>query len=818
MFTEKIEKKIQEEFQKLQERIPEQFSEIEKKCEECPSEEKILLKYLYGSMPISDALSYPFSLFQSYARHGVYLKKWGPFTKKIPEEIFLQYVVFHRINTEDISDCRGYFYDLVQELLPKQTENTRSMEEVIKDLNYWCASKVTYRASDERTASPMTVYDSGYGRCGEESTFTVSVLRSVGIPARQIYAPRWSHCDDNHAWVEVWCEGQWKFLGACEPEEILNRGWFTSASSRAMLLHTRQFGEILGTEEEIVEPRVFVKEQNQTERYGNTATVTIQVYDENNLPVPQALVSIEVLNYSQFYPIAQMRTNAEGICQVTLGMGSVRIEAVKEEKRAFKLVDTRQEQRISVQLSTTVESEGIWKEFVVYAPKDSEKNTTVLTAEQKKTQAEKCANATKLRHARTHTINEIFVDQWNAYIQEEELKREIYATLTEKDLLDITAEVLISHLEAAKQYKERYDKELFTNYLLSPRIADERLTCYRKEILEYFSEEQRKLFVEDPKEIWAFIEQNIREVTQEYDAIVTPPYVCLETKVGNALSKDILFVAICRSLGVPARLHPADGAKEYYQNGFQKVTMAEEKQGILKLLFESDELLKYEEEFAIVKKEYPKDRLIHIGHVFSGMNIKLPVGDYEITIQNRLPNGNIYAKNMFVSLKEGEMRQYHLSKYKADVSEMLESILLPQFTARDQEGSMHEFPIEIQGKKQVFMWLWEAQEPTEHILNEMAEKIEEFRTANTEIAFITRNQEAYEDRNIARILKKIPEIKTYTSNIEDDANILGRRMYIDPERFPMIIVVDKNGKGIYATSGYNVGTAEMLLRVLKEIE
>ena len=69
--------------------------------------------------------------------------------------------------------------------------------------------------------------------CGEESVFLVNALRSVGIPARQVYVPRWSHCDDNHAWVELWCDGKWYFTGACEPLMILNKGWFTNASSRA---------------------------------------------------------------------------------------------------------------------------------------------------------------------------------------------------------------------------------------------------------------------------------------------------------------------------------------------------------------------------------------------------------------------------------------------------------------------------------------------------------------------------------------------------------------------------------------------------------
>ena len=81
-------------------------------------------------------------------------------------------------------------------------------------VNYWCAAQASYEASDERTQSPLSVYRSGSGRCGEESTFLVSVLRSVGTPARQVYVPRWAHCDDNHAWVEVLRGGNLAFSGS----------------------------------------------------------------------------------------------------------------------------------------------------------------------------------------------------------------------------------------------------------------------------------------------------------------------------------------------------------------------------------------------------------------------------------------------------------------------------------------------------------------------------------------------------------------------------------------------------------------------------
>ena len=56
-------------------------------------------------------------------------------------------------------------------------------------------------AQQMRTSSPLQSAKTAFGRCGEESVFTVAALRTVGLPARQVYAPRWSHSDDNHAWV-----------------------------------------------------------------------------------------------------------------------------------------------------------------------------------------------------------------------------------------------------------------------------------------------------------------------------------------------------------------------------------------------------------------------------------------------------------------------------------------------------------------------------------------------------------------------------------------------------------------------------------------
>ena len=815
MFTAELENKIQTEFEKLKSIIPDRYKVINNECSKYTRDEQVLLKFLYATMPVSDAVSYPFQVILDYAKHGVFLKENGIFKDSIPEDIFLQYVVYHRINTEDISACRTFLYEKLKDTLD-EVKNS-SMEEAVKEINYWCASKATYRSSDDRTASPMTVYDSGYGRCGEESTFTVSVLRSAGIPARQVYAPRWSHCDDNHAWVEAWCDGTWKFLGACEPEEILNRGWFTSASSRAMILHSRNYGDVTDLSDEIiVENSKFVKEINQTRRYANDCEITIKASDENGNTLAGADVKIGILNYSHFCTIAQLKTDKDGVCKINLGVGSLYIEAACDNKKAAKLVTAEGDMVVELAL-TNEKPEEEWNNFIFYAPKDSEKNVTVLTKDEKDTNRRRVKEVTELRLSRSHRVNKKEFEIFEAYEEDNELKEAILSTLSGKDMLDVKAEVLISHMEASKKYKENYSKEIFDKYVLSPRIENEKLTLYKEEINKFFKEEDIKRFTEDPKTIWEYIEKEIVSTDREYDDIVTTPVACLENKVGNKLSKDILFVAICRSIGIAARLNEIDGTKEYYLDGFKKAECKDEEQGVLELSFKADEMLKYDEEFALVKKNGVEDKIIRLTNLNNPMKVNITEGEYGLIVQNRLPNGNIYGRKIAFEIKAGETKSYLLEKYEADVNEMLEKILLPEFTLTDMNDCVYSSKDLLSGKKHLLLWLGEAQEPTEHILNEMAEKPEEFKNAGADIFFITESKESYNDRNISRILSMIPMIDKYTSMLEEDCNLLGRRMYIDPERLPMIIVTDKEGNGVYATSGYNVGTAEMLLRVLKEI-
>ena len=148
---------------------------------------------------------------------------------------------------------------------------------------------------------------------------------------------------------------------------------------------------------------------------------------------------------------------------------------------------------------------------------------------------------------------------------------------------------------------------------------------------------------------------------------------------------------------------------------------------------------------------------------------------------------------------------------------MLERIALPEFEVKDNQGNVVTCADLTAGGKKILMWLEESCEPTEHILNEMLEHTEEFREFQKQVIFMIRTEEAKKDPLLSRALAVFPEIPVYYDSFEENIELLGRRMYVDPDKLPLIMVTNGVSAGIYATSGYNVGTGDMLIRIMREV-
>lgn len=810
MFLEKNRKRIIQDFEEFCQNMPGISGKIQKEFCILDEDTALAMKFFYGNMPCSDVGNYPFDFFLDYAQHGVYLWKNISRCREMPEEIFLEDVLYYRINEEEIKPCRSYFYEQLKDRIVGKNQ-----KDAILEVNYWCAGEVSYQATDERTSSAWDVFKKGYGRCGEESVFTVNAFRSVGIPARQVYVPKWSHCDDNHAWVEVWCDGEWHYLGACEPEAVLDKGWFTNASSRAMMVHSRSFFE--NGFEKAAGREGIAAIQNQLARYAETKTITICVEGPEGYPVEGAEILAEVLNYAEFSPVARLITGTDGTAKLETGLGSLHIFAAFQGEYGECLIYTKEEDSCCCILGKQI-PEDVWGDFDMYAPVDSVKKENPVSQEMEAENSRRVEEAAIMRKKKT----EAYLPVWkNRFLADEPEKAAKYvAVLSEKDRQDADPEILMEHYEEAMVYEQQYPEDIFLPYLWNPRVELEVLTKWRRKISGYFTLQQKELFRNFPTEIWKWIEENLDfHAEREHLSLYTTPGAALKLGIADRKSRRVLFVAIARTLGIPARVNPVHSSVEYWKDGcFVSAEKASEKSAHLTLTGENNFSWNYFQNWSIAKlEEDGYHSLIMRGVCLEEGHLELEVepGEYRILTANRLPTGNIFAKRYDFRIEKGAHREISLKIRRACLRDMLDRHSIPDYELRDGEGHSHSIGELTREGRKILFWLAVSQEPTEHILNELVDRKEEYGKYQDQLLFIVRDPQELADPTFSRCRAVLPDVKILFGIFGKDMEMTARRMYVDPDKLPLLVVTDGSATGIFAASGYSVGMADMLLRVLK---
>lgn len=880
------------------------ISEIEAGLSLCSEEETLLIKFFYGTMPLRDAGEYPFEIFLSYVRHALWLRKTIDWCKKLPEDLFVHDVLYYRINSEDISDCRSFFYEQLKDRIVGLDEYQAAVE-----INYWCVEHATYEMADDRTAGPMTMYRSGKGRCGEESTFTVTALRSVGLAARQVYTPRWAHCDDNHAWVEVWVNGEWHFLGACEPEEKLDRGWFTGPAGQALLIHSRTFGDYAaGKREEVIGRDGAVVCHNVTASYTKTRKLRIQVRKQDNTPAAHAQISVEILNMAEYFPAAVLETDEQGETSIRLGLGDIRLQARSEGKFVERYCNLAEDgvETADVDCAVTLvlkDSEAGMKDALsgvsacewhlakLCAPKEVVVRESVLSEEEVSRGTRRLADAVKLREERFDQLTRHAIavhpeeeermrvagenaEELTAFLEKDDNpdRKKLLDSLTKKDNKDLRAEVLEDHLSAKRG---SWSEDIHVQDLLCPRIWLEEIGAYRSYICSVLTAQEQEAFVSNPELIWNYVNQNITDIPEEeYNTLCASPIGCLKLKMGSAVSRTILFIAICRSLNIPARLDKSLMLPEYWADGafHVPISRAQDSKGTLLLRNIPGKEWIYAQHWTLGRLE--KDHFVtmnHAGLVFEKetLELLLPVGIYRLIAVKRLLNGDQEAAELLFAIEKEKQTEFYMPDFeKADgvmpwekvsvpdesqscrklqnknnsLREEIQSCLLRDILLQRADGTLSSLEKLVSGKRSILAFLEIGAEPTEHVLNEVL-ALEKSAKGNSkgigcQLLFVLRQEKDLQQKTLQEVLALDAgseiEILYDISGGASDANAAPRTATGDTasgtlcgwqetakrmglaEKLPVLAAVRPDGTGIYGSCGYHVGSVELMVRILKE--
>lgn len=776
------------------------------------AQEAQALRGLYGALPTGDILSCTPELLLSFVRHGLMVRREAPWGAGIPEDIFHAFVLYPRVHNEPLEAHRALIH---AELWPRLAGMT--MQDAVLEVNYWCLEKATYRSTDERTASPLTVMRRTFGRCGEESTLLTCALRAVGIPARQVYVPRWAHCDDNHAWVEAWVDGTWHYMGACEPELSLDDGWFTAAATRTMLVHTRGF-DLRATDEPILSSQRTYKTINRTGAYAACRKLTVTVVADG-APLDSIRVRFELANMGELFPIHQGATDENGQITLLTGLGCLHLHAHDGHRFTTCTVDVRTQTAVTIDFSAAVPYATGKSEFDLIPPQEAPVQPPVHTAE------EQAAHQQRLRDCdaiRSHTAETGPAPQGNGaqmalFLADtrfsDEEKQLALDTLTEKDLADFTAEALADTLASALPYRSRFDAEIWQRGILAPRVEVEPLFPVRESIRAFLAESGGAF--PHGKAVWDYLCTHLTMVhdgTAETFAAADSRQV-LRYRYADRRGMNLLFVQACRTLGIPARLNPVTYEKEAYNPQTQQyegiVPCQEGEFAPLTLQTDAGRDLEYGVHFTIGRLEDGVFRTLQLygSKIVGGsLTLQVPVGHLRVLTCARQIDGTVLVEATPIDVRPGRESAARIALRDGDLyGRLLHAPLGGLLT--DEIRSL------TKNRYAALLLTEPGQEPTEHLLVEFEALQAQVLQEQVKLLILCR-EGGLAHPSIAALTAAIPDATVLPWPKALSADALRQAMGIGDRRLPLAVAMNPRGEGLFAFANYNVGSAQSLMDIL----
>lgn len=713
------------------------------------------LEFLYAYMPSCDVADYSGDYFLRNVDASFLAKDELSCGRRVPEREFNHFVMPVRVNNENLDDFRFVYYDELRDRV-----KDLSMYDAVLEVNHWCHEKVNYKGSDSRTSAPMATIKTSWGRCGEESTLLVAALRTVCIPARQVYTPRWAHCDDNHAWVEAWVDGKWHFLGACEPEPVLDLGWFNAPASRALLLHTRVFGKYFGPEE-VIDRNANYTEINVIDNYAKTAKLNVKVVDNEGNAVPDARVDFKIYNYSEYCTVATKHADNEGNTWLTAGLGTMMVYASKDGKFGYEVVKIGDVDNIMIELcrdgrKSVSSSEQIEEDYDIIPPAENAYIPDV-SAEMRAENNRRLAVEDSIRNAyvagciAAHNEGdydrEIMAKTWGNYqtikdfvdyartLDMEEDAYKILHNLTDKDLRDVTLDVLVDCID---------------NNVFNPRVSNEMLRPFSTAGCDVDT-----IIVND--------DLNVRHIPMSPSGVA-------RARVTDSHSYEIFNVACSRRNGddVPAAT----------------------KTGILKINFNADADPRYYTHFSIKKFNGNTFDLLAYDAMDPGMDVgllysqlmaddglRLEPGYYVMSSGPRRADGSVLNHMVFFTIEEGKTTEIELVM-RSDVSSLI--------------------------GERIVAYLDGGSEPTTHAMQDISILKDRFNNLGGNMTFFFQNEDDLKNF-------KLKNFNDLPQNIVFEIN-----QDIPTTNLPIFLIFNEKDEVIFESKGYTIGLGEQLLRHFSE--
>ncbi len=411
--------------------------------------------------------------------------------------------------------------------------------------------------------------------------------------------------------------------------------------------------------------------------------------------------------------------------------------------------------------------------------------------------------------------------------------------ISAKDLRDTPASVLADHLNNTEEVKS----EQFNNYILNPRVANEFLTPYRSYFQANVDAALAKQAKEDPQALVEWVKKNITiNDALNPQRIPVMPMGVFKARIADKGSRNIFFVAVARSLGIPARIEPVARKVQYMKDGnwmdvdFEAAVQTTAKQGKVVASYSPIKALqdpKYYSHFTIAKI-LPDAKLqtlnfertgnvdMGVGDTWSSM-LKKPLsmdeGNYMMVTGTRMANGSVLAEVSFFNVEPDKTTDTKLEmRENTDEVQVIGNFNSENKFKRADNGEETSVLATTGRGYFVVAILGARQEPTNHAMRDIAAVKKDLEEWGRSMVLLFPDEKGYKNFD-PKEFGDLPGTITY--GIDADGHIqkeIASAMKLqNASQLPIFIIADTFNRVVFVSQGYTIGLGEQLMKVIHKL-
>ena len=403
-----------------------------------------------------------------------------------------------------------------------------------------------------------------------------------------------------------------------------------------------------------------------------------------------------------------------------------------------------------------------------------------------------------------------------------------------KDLSDTRAEIMTDHLTGATAIGKPLDlpKEIFEKYVLAPRIDLEILSPWRNFLQKNIGIEMAAATRKEITVLTNWIKSNIRidAIANKHSRASLTPVGLYNLRVADPLSRDIFFVAACRTFGIPARLNPETRSPEYYQTGnwyragFENLKPQPE-MGQLSLKDLNNSLTpQYYLHFTLAQILNGNCKTVEFEEGCKLTNFPDPIlmetGNYVLVTGKRLTDGSVLSSLTFFDIIKDQPAKIEVTIRKEETTVKIVGRFTPDEVHVSEPKKPGETPLSklMKSSSSIIVLLDPDSEPSKHILNDLAPYSDQFSRWKGQLIFVNcaeKNIETSVFQNYKLPSKSLFAIDSKRELEHSFSQIMAKEV---KNSLPVVCFCSQTGEVSMITSGYRIGIGEALLQHIKSSE